>query len=452
LGNESVKAVGSNPTFTARAKKPRPLQTAEFRCSRLAFVTSLNESGRMTRPSGPLLFILATLMIDAIGIGIVFPIMPDLMARVGAGDLAQGSIWAGVLMAAYAGAQFLFAPVVGSLSDAFGRRPVLLLALAMLALDYVIMALAGTLWLLILGRTFAGLAGATYITATAYVADISSPGDRAARFGLIGAAFGIGFVIGPALGGVAATWGVSAPFWVAAGLSALNFAFGLFILPESLKRENRRPFGARDLNPFATIVSAFRVPGLAIPLICIAVFEFANMVYPTLWAFWGREVFGWSTLVIGLTLSAYGICMVVAQAVVMPLAVARLGELRLTLMGLALAVVTFAAYGVVEATWLVLVILPMAALTDLVPPTLMAMSANTVDEDRQGMVQGVIASLSSLSAVAAPLFFTPLFGLFASGAAGVYLPGAPFLVSGALVLAIIPLVLRMIRAQRPHIP
>ena len=406
----------------------------------------------MTRPSGPLLFILATLMIDAIGIGIVFPIMPDLMARVGAGDLAQGSIWAGVLMAAYAGAQFLFAPVVGSLSDAFGRRPVLLAALAMLALDYVIMALAGTLWLLILGRTLAGLAGATYITATAYVADISSPEDRAARFGLIGAAFGIGFVIGPALGGVAATWGVSAPFWVAAGLSALNFAFGLFILPESLKAENRRPFGARDLNPFGTIVSAFRVPGLAIPLICIAVFEFANMVYPTLWAFWGREVFGWSTLVIGLTLSAYGICMVVAQAVVMPLAVARLGELRLTLMGLALAVVTFAAYGVVEATWLVLVILPMAALTDLVPPTLMAMSANTVDEDRQGMVQGVIASLSSLSAVAAPLFYTPIFGLFVSGAAGVYLPGAPFLISGALVLAIIPLVLRMIRAQRPHIP
>jgi hypothetical protein len=201
LGNESVKAVGSNPTFTASAKKPRPLQTAEFRCSRLAFVTSLNESGRMTRPSGPLLFILATLMIDAIGIGIVFPIMPDLMARVGAGDLAQGSIWAGVLMAAYAGAQFLFAPVVGSLSDAFGRRPVLLAALAMLALDYVIMALAGTLWLLILGRTLAGLAGATYITATAYIADISSPGERAARFGLIGAAFGIGFVIGPALGG-----------------------------------------------------------------------------------------------------------------------------------------------------------------------------------------------------------------------------------------------------------
>ena len=172
----------------------------------------------MPQERGPLLFILATLMIDAIGIGIVFPIMPDLMARVGAGDLAQGSIWAGVLMAAYAGAQFLFAPVVGSLSDAFGRRPVLLLALALLAVDYVIMALAGSLWLLIAGRTLAGLAGATYITATAYIADISTPGERAARFGLIGAAFGIGFVIGPALGGIAATWHITAPFWLAAGL------------------------------------------------------------------------------------------------------------------------------------------------------------------------------------------------------------------------------------------
>jgi MFS-type transporter involved in bile tolerance (Atg22 family) len=241
LGNESVKAVGSNPTFTASAKKPRPLQTAEFRCSRLAFVTSLTESGRMTRPSGPLLFILATLMIDAIGIGIVFPIMPDLMARVGAGDLAQGSIWAGVLMAAYAGAQFLFAPVVGSLSDAFGRRPVLLLALALLALDYVIMALAETLWLLILGRTLAGLAGATYITATAYVADISSPEDRAARFGLIGAAFGIGFVIGP-------RWAGSRPHGTSRrrsgsrrGCRAELRLRPLVILPESLKREHRGP-------------------------------------------------------------------------------------------------------------------------------------------------------------------------------------------------------------------
>lgn len=403
-------------------------------------------------PRAPLLFILATLMIDAIGIGIVFPIMPDLMARVGAGDIAQGSLWAGLLMSAYAGAQFLFAPVVGSLSDAFGRKPVLLVALALLALDYVVMAVAGTFWLLLLGRTLAGLAGATYITATAYMADITPPGQRAARFGLIGAAFGIGFVLGPALGGLAATWHISAPFWLAAGLSALNLLFGLIVLPESLKPENRRPFGARDLNPFGTIVAAFRVPALALPLICIAVFEFANMTYVTLWAFWSREMFGWSTLLIGLSLSAYGLLVALVQGGVMPLAVARLGEARLAFWGLVLAAVTFTGLGLANAVWMVLPLLVMAALTDLVPPTLMAISANAVEDDRQGMVQGVIASLSSLAAVLAPLVFTPLFGLFVSGAAGVVLPGAPFLFAALLVLAILPLALRIGRAQRPHMP
>jgi DHA1 family tetracycline resistance protein-like MFS transporter len=400
----------------------------------------------MSQPRGPLLFILATLMIDAIGIGIVFPIMPDLMARVGAGDIAQGSLWAGLLMSAYAGAQFLFAPVVGSLSDAFGRKPILLAALALLAIDYVVMAVAGTFWLLLLGRTLAGLAGATYITATAYIADITSPGQRAARFGLIGAAFGIGFVLGPALGGLAATWHISAPFWLAAGLSAANLVFGLLVLPESLKPEHRRPFGARDLNPFGTILQAFRVPTLAIPLVCIAVFEFANMTYVTLWAFWSREMFGWSTLVIGLSLSAYGALVAGVQGGLMPFAVARLGERRLAIWGLALAAVTFTGLGFANAAWMVLPLLVMAAMTDLVPPTLMAMSANAVEDDRQGMVQGVIASLSSLAAVLAPLVFTPLFGVFVSGEAGIYLPGAPFLFAALLVLAILPLALAMGRS------
>ncbi|MEM9756817.1 MAG: MFS transporter, partial [Pseudomonadota bacterium] len=256
----------------------------------------------MERPTGPYLFILATLMIDAIGIGIVFPILPDLMVRVGADDTAEGAILGGILLAAYAGAQFLFAPIVGSLSDAYGRKPVLLVALFFLALDYVIMALADTYWLLLLGRTLAGLAGATYVTATAYISDITPKDQRAARFGMIGAAFGIGFVLGPALGGLAAAWHITAPFWMAAAISAANFAFGLIILPESLSHEHRRPFGARDLNPLGIVWRAFSVPGLVIPLIAIFLFEFAQLVYPTLWAFWGRETFGWSSLVIGLTL------------------------------------------------------------------------------------------------------------------------------------------------------
>ena len=210
--------------------------------------------------SGPFLFILVTLMIDAIGIGIVFPIMPDLMARVGATSTAEGAFWGGIMMSAYAATMFLFGPIVGSLSDAYGRRPVLIAALVTLTIDYVIMAMAETYWLLLLGRILAGMAGATYITATAYISDIAKPEERGAAFGMIGAAFGVGFVLGPALGGVAAGWHITAPFWIAAVLSALNVAFGLFVLPESLKPENRRAFGRRDLNPFGTIARAFTRP------------------------------------------------------------------------------------------------------------------------------------------------------------------------------------------------
>ncbi|MBF9059217.1 MFS transporter [Rhodobacterales bacterium HKCCSP123] len=396
----------------------------------------------MTRPTGPFLFILATLMIDAIGIGIVFPIMPELMDRVGAADAGQGAFWGGILLASYAAAQFIFAPIVGSISDAFGRKPVLLAALAFLALDYVIMALADAFWLLLVGRTLAGLAGATYITATAYVSDITPREARAARFGLIGAAFGIGFVLGPALGGVAAAWHVSAPFWLAAGLAALNVAFGLFVLPESLRPEHRRPFGARDLNPFGTIFRAFRIRGLAIPLVCLGLFEFANMVYVTLWSFWGREVFGWSTLVIGLSLSAYGLLAALSQVFVMPRAIAVLGERWLMLAGLALSLVAFAGFSVATALWAVVILLPLSALTDLVPPTLTAMAANSVDEDRQGMVQGVIAALASLAAVLAPLVFTPVFGGFVGEGAPLYWPGAPFALAALIVAVVLPVAWR----------
>ncbi len=396
----------------------------------------------MSLPRGPYLFILATLMIDAIGIGIVFPIMPDLMARVGADDTGQGAFWGGVLMAAYAGAQFVFAPIVGSLSDAYGRKPVLLAALAFLALDYVIMALAGTFWLLLVGRTLAGLAGATYITATAYISDITPRSERAARFGMIGAAFGLGFVLGPALGGVAAAWHITAPFWLAAALALANVAFGVFVLPESLPRDRRRPFAVRDLNPFGAIVRALRLPGMAIPLVAIFVFEFANMVYPTIWAFWGRETFGWSSLVIGLSLSAYGILVTIAQAGVMPHAVRVLGERRLTLWGLLVAAVAFAGFGFANTIWAVAILLPLAALSDLVPPTLTAMAANAGEEDEQGLIQGVIASLSSVAAIAGPLVYTPLFRLFVGPASPVYLPGAPFLLGGLMVIALFPVAVR----------
>ncbi|WP_299989364.1 MFS transporter [uncultured Ruegeria sp.] len=387
-------------------------------------------------------FILITLMIDAIGIGIVFPIMPDLMDRVGAGDTGQGAFWGGLLMAAYAGALFLCGPIVGSISDAVGRRPILIAALVMLSLDYVIMALADSFWLLLLGRTLAGLAGATYITATAYIADISTPTEKAKNFGLIGAAFGIGFVLGPAIGGIAAEISISAPFWIAAVLSAANALFGAFVLPESLTPEKRRPFGKRDLNPFKSIFDAFRFPGLAVPLLCIFIFEFANMVYPTLWAFWIREVFGWSTLYIGLSLAAYGVLLAFVQAGLMPIFIRWIGDYRTLLLGMISALIGMIGFGFTATVTALVIFILLAALSDLVPALITAMASNQADEDRQGVVQGVIASLSSVAAVLSPLVMTVIFQASVDGE-GTYMPGAPYFFSATLVLLMMPLVFRL---------
>ncbi|KIC30910.1 tetracycline resistance MFS efflux pump [Leisingera sp. ANG-M6] len=387
-------------------------------------------------------FILITLMIDAIGIGIVFPIMPDLMNRVGAGGTGQGAFWGGLLMAAYSGALFLCGPVVGSISDSAGRRPVLIAALAMLALDYVIMALAGSFWLLLLGRTLAGLAGATYITATAYIADISSPQEKAANFGLIGAAFGIGFVLGPAIGGLAAEISLAAPFWIAAGLSAANALFGILVLPESLAPDKRRPFGKRDLNPFKSIFDAFRLPGLAVPLLCIFMFEFANMVYPTIWAFWTREVFGWPTLYIGLSLAAYGVLLALVQGGLLLNLIRWFGDFPTLMLGMASALIGMIGFGFTGSIAGLTVFLVLAALSDLVPALMTAMASNQTDEDRQGVVQGVIASLSSVAAIVSPLAMTSLFQASVD-ADGLYLPGAPFLFAAVLVIAMMPLAVRL---------
>ncbi len=388
------------------------------------------------------IFILITLMIDAIGIGLVFPIMPDLMERVGAGSTGEGALWGGVLMASYAGALFIFAPVIGSFSDAYGRKPVLIAALIVLAVDYVIMALASVFWVLLIGRILAGIAGATYTTATAYIADISSPKERAARFGMIGAAFGIGFVLGPAIGGIAAGWHITAPFWIAAALSAGNVAFGLFVLPESLAPEKRRSFGVRNLNPFGAIMQAFKVPNLAIPLICLFIFELANMVYPTLWAFFTRELFDWSTLLIGVSLAGYGILLAGVQGGLMPKFISRFGEFRTLQIGMVSALIGFVGFGVISTVTGLVIVLVFAALSDLTPPMITAMASNLAREDQQGLVQGVIASLSSIAAFLAPIGSTWIFESYVDND-GIYLPGAPFLMGAALILLMIPLVMRL---------
>lgn len=382
-------------------------------------------------------FILVTLLLDAIGIGIVFPILPELMVRVGAEGAAQGSVWGGVLMAAYALTQFVCAPVVGGLSDAHGRKPILVGAMLLLALDYVIMAMAGAFWVLLVGRALAGMSGATYVTATAYIADVSEKKDRAANFGLIGAAFGIGFVLGPVLGGLAATWHVTAPFWIAAVLSGLSALFGLLVLPESLRPENRRPFRRADLNPFSAILGAFRLPSLGLPLVLLFVFEFANMVYPTIWAFWLTALFAWSPAAIGFSLACYGVGIAITQGLLMRPAIRIMGEGGTLLFAMVCGIVAMVGFGFANQVWIVFALVPIACLSDMAPATMTAITANRVDENRQGLLQGVIASLGAISAVVAPLALTGVFEVFADDT-GFYLPGAPFLFAAILVIVILP--------------
>lgn len=394
-----------------------------------------------------IVFILATLLIDAIGIGIVFPILPELMLRVGSESAADGSVRGGILMAAYAATQFLFGPVVGSISDAKGRKPVLIAALLLLVLDYVLMALAWSFWILLIGRALAGMSGATYVTATAYIADVSKPEERAANFGLIGAAFGIGFVLGPVIGGLAATIHVTAPFWIAAGLALANALFGLFILPESLAPENRRPLARGDFNPFGSILRAFRIPLLSLPLTLLFVFEFANMVYPTIWAFWLTALFGWGPAAIGMSLAAYGVGIAFTQAVILPRAIRALGEGGTLRFSVIAGLIALIGFSFLDRAWMLFIFMPIACLADMAPATMTAMTANRVGDDRQGLVQGVIASLAAVSSILAPLALTSVFQEFAGGER-FYLPGAPYLVSAILVAALLPFLRRLERPVR----
>lgn len=382
-----------------------------------------------------LLFILTTVMIDSIGIGIIFPVMPDLMREVTGADLASASLWGGALATSFAVMQFLCGPVVGNLSDRFGRRPVMLIALVVMAADYLIMAVAGSVWLLLVGRIVAGAAAATYSTANAYVADISPPDQRAKNFGYIGAAFGLGFIAGPLLGGIAAEWGTRAPFWAAAAIAALNALFGLVALPESLTGAKRRPFSLARANPFGSFRAIGQLPGLKRLLAIMFLYTVAFQSYPSIWAFFGTERFGWDAWWNGLSLALFGACMVVVQGFLVAPAIRFWGDRNTAAYGMTLEVVTFGFYGFVTSGFWALVFTPVASVAGIAGPALSGIMANATPDDQQGELQGVIASISAIAMGLAPMLMTSVFWAFTHDGATRYLPGAPFLLSGLLMVA-----------------
>ena len=382
-----------------------------------------------------LVVILSAVMLDAIGIGLIFPILPALLRDVG--HTTEIATLLGLMLALYSAMQFLFSPVLGVLSDRFGRRPVLLISLAGAALDYVVMAFAPQLWMLVIGRAIAGLTSANMAVATAYITDISSEAQRAKRFGYFHAMFGIGFIIGPVLGGILGDYWVRAPFIAAAILNAINFALALFVLPESRAGTPGARFEWKNLNPFIPLKWALTFKAL-IPLMAIfVIMNFVGTMYGTVWALFSEDSFQWNGLTIGLSLGAFGFFHAGAQAFLTGPAVARLGERWALVVGMACELAALAILGFATHGWVLFALAPLFALGGIGMPALQSLTTTQVDGDRQGQLQGVLASLVSLASVFGPLFFSLVYfsirpawpGLIWIVGAGVYLLALPLMLS-----------------------
>ncbi|SFF91996.1 MFS transporter, DHA1 family, tetracycline resistance protein [Novosphingobium sp. CF614] len=386
------------------------------------------------RPSIGLVFTIV--LIDMLGFGIVIPVLPQLIMHLGHLPIDSAAVYAGWLGAGYASMQFIFAPIIGSLSDRFGRRPVLLAALLGFGIDYAVMGFAPTLGWLVVGRIAAGITGASFSTAYAYIADITPPEKRAASFGVMGMAFGFGFIVGPALGGLLGTLGPRVPFFAAAGLALVNFLIGSFVLRESLAPENRRPFSWKRANALGALMTLRGQSATVLWFVAaLGTWQLAHIVYPAIWAYFAIAAYGFGQREVGLALGMVGLSSALVQGLGLRLLAPRLGETRAVAIGVIAVCASAILYAVARSTPMVYLAICVGALQGFIQPSIAALNSRAIDARSQGELQGATQSIGSIAAIVGPPLYSGVFAKFSGPAAIVHLPAMPLLVAAVFALA-----------------
>lgn len=380
-------------------------------------------------------FIFITLLIDITGLGLIIPVIPDLIEELlHTSDNSMASQYAGLLTLAYAATQFIFAPVLGNLSDKYGRRPVLLLSLLGFGIDYIFVSLAPSIGWLFVGRIIAGITGASFTTASAYIADISTPENRAQNFGMIGAAFGLGFILGPLIGGLLGELGTRVPFYVAAGLALLNCLYGYFILPESLDKEHRREFEWKRANPVGSLLQLRKYPAVGGLIISLILIYIAGHSVQSNWSFFNREKFAWTPKMIGISLGIVGLLVGVVQGVLVRVVNPKIGNEKSIYLGLSLYALGLLLFAFASQGWMMFVFLIPYCLGGIAGPALQAIISGHVPPNEQGELQGALTSLMSATSIIGPPLMTSLFAFFTKETAPVYFPGAAFFLGAILMI------------------
>lgn len=396
-----------------------------------------------------LAFVLVTVLIDTIGFGIIIPVVPELIVELTGEGLSEAALYGGWLIFIFALMQFVSAPMLGNLSDRFGRRPVLLVSLGAYAIDYLLMGLAPTVTWLFIGRAVAGIAGATGSTANAYIADVSPPERRAQDFGLIGAAWGLGFILGPVIGGVLGEYGARVPFFAASALAAVNVTYGFFVIPESLPPERRRAFDWRRANPLGSLRSMRRFPVMLGLFVVLVFYQLAHDANPSVWSYFTMLKFDWTERQVGLSLGVFGVLNTFVQAYLIRRVVGRFGERRTVRLGLAMHCAGFIGFALAPTAGLFLLCMIPFALGGVGMPALRGIMSNAVPEDAQGELQGAMTSVMSLTMIVSPLLMTRLFHAFTTEGAPVFFPGAAHLAAGGLsAVALLTFTWAMARGDR----